>query len=104
MPRAATFHMLCVLVGIALAGCAPPPGADPLPPERLRDLVRPDLAPTAEFDAALAGTEPDAARLEEANAALAARAADLRARAADLSAPVVAPEERTRLEDAASRE
>jgi hypothetical protein len=85
------------IVLLALAACGPPPEANDQPPERLRALERPDLSPTADFDAALQGARPDAARLTEANAALAARASALEARAAALAGEVIDPATRPRL-------
>lgn len=90
----------CFCAGLALPACGPPPearaGFDPAPPGQ-----PPVLAPTADFDAVVAGAEPDAARIEAENAELAARAEALRARAGDLAAaPVIPPPERTRLEAA----
>lgn len=82
----------------ALAACDVPPGAvAPISPEAAQ-AATPELIETARFDAALAKAEPDAERLGADRDALAARAAALRARAAGMGAPVVPPDERTRLE------
>lgn len=88
------------VVAALVAGCAPPPGAEaPLSPAA-RARPAPTLAPTAAFDAPLAAAGPDARRLDEASAALAARAEALRARAAGLGGPVVDPAARERLRQA----
>ncbi len=86
--------LLCAML---LAGCGLPPGIDAAIPPAARTLPAPDLAPTAAFDAPLAAAAPDAQRLTDANAALAARAAALRARASALDAPVIDAETRARL-------
>jgi hypothetical protein len=92
-----------ICVALLVAGCGTPEAARVAPTPAARTGPPPRLVPTAEFDAALAGAAPDAARLEEAGAALAARAEALRARAAALSAPVVDPAMRPRLEQAQPR-
>jgi hypothetical protein len=85
---------------LALAACEAPPAADFVPTEAARTAPPPLLAPTADFDDALAGAAPAAQQLEDRTAVLAARAAALRARAATLDAPVVTPDARPRLETA----
>jgi hypothetical protein len=86
-----------VAVLLAALACSPPDEAVVPVSEAARTAPPPRLGETAQFDAALAGAEPDALRLEEESAALAARAEALRARAAALQAPVVDPSARPRL-------
>ena len=74
MVRTRAASLLCLAAVLALAACGPPQQADVGSPERLRNLARPDLAPTATFDAALAAAEPDADRLDRDADALATRA------------------------------
>jgi hypothetical protein len=88
------------LLALALAACSAPPEADFTPTEAARTAPPPLLAPTSDFDAALAGAAPAAEQLEARTAALAARAAALRERAAALDAPVVSPEAAPRLKAA----
>jgi hypothetical protein len=82
---------------VALAGCEAPADAAFEPSAAARSAPPPQLAETAGFDAALERAGPDAAEMEAASAALAARAAALRERAEALSAPVIAPDARGRL-------
>jgi hypothetical protein len=86
------------LLVLGLAACAPPEVAQVPISDQARAALPPRLAETAQFDAALAGAQPDAERLEADAATLAARATALRARAAALGAPVVDPAARPRLE------
>ena len=86
------------LAGLALAACAAPRDADFVPSEASRAAPPPRLAETARFDAALAAAGPDTERLAEGADALAGRAAALRSRAAALSAPVLEPGARSRLD------
>lgn len=81
------------LMGIALAGCAPPE-ARQAPPQRLEELARPTLAPTAQFDAALVSATPDAEALDAQSADLSARASALRSRADVLGGPLMDAEDR----------
>jgi hypothetical protein len=92
-----------ICLALLIGGCGTPEAARVAPSAAARTGPPPRLVPTAEFDAALAAAAPDAARLEAARAALAARAEALRARAAALSAPVVDPAIRPRLEQARPR-
>lgn len=60
------------------------------------------LTETARFNSALAAAQPDAERLQAGSDELAARAAALNARAAGLAKGGMTPEERARLEGAAT--
>ncbi len=88
-------------VVLAVIACSPPDAAVAPVSEAARTAPPPRLGETAQFDAVLATAEPDARRLEEESAALAARAAALRVRGAALQAPVVDPSVRPRLEGGA---
>jgi hypothetical protein len=80
------------LIGLLLAAGCDAPDAARLPlSDAARGAPPPRLAPTSNFDAALASASPDAVRLSEESAVLAARAEALRLRAAALSPPVVDP-------------
>ncbi len=93
---------LPVSLGLALlAACAPREAEIPMS-EAARAAPPPRLDETAAFDAALAQAQPDAERLGAGATDLAARAAALRARADALSAPVVDPDTRSRLDAAVS--
>ena len=85
----------CLLSVLAMAAACTPPEVASVPiSEAARTAPPPRLAPTASFDAALAGAAPDARALEDQAADLAARAAALRARAAGLAGPVLPTDSR----------
>lgn len=97
--RPATGRAAAALL-LLLAGCDLPHGPEFEPSPAVRAAPPPELIETERFRAALAGAPDAAARLEADSETLAARAEALRARGAALDAPVLAPDERARLEDA----
>jgi hypothetical protein len=99
--RISTAPAVALAAGLGLGGCATPGGAafEPLP--ETAAAPRPTLIETARLRERLEGAGPEARRLAEDQAALDARAEALRARAEALSGPVIAPDRRPRLLEAA---
>lgn len=97
-------RLIVVAAALALAACAPPPGAGGPARERPSDAPPLALVPRALFEAPLEHARAGGAELAAGAEDLAARAAALRARAAALSDdPALDPEGRARLEAARPR-
>ncbi len=93
--------ILACLAPLLAAGCSAPRDAEFTPSEAATAGPPPDLVPTARFTDAFRTVGGAVDELETGADELAARAAGLRARATALSAPVMSPADRDRL-DAAS--
>ncbi len=92
---------LVLLATLAAAGCTVPRDADFTPSAAASTGPPPDLVPTGRFTEAFQTVGGTTEELQAGAEDLAARAAGLQARATALSAPVMDPADRDRL-DAAS--